>query len=298
MTILYGTESGNSETLADKTVKAAKKKGFKAVMKNLADISVKDILKFEHIGLIVSTWGDGDPPEAVEAFHKEFMASSADLKGVKFSVCALGDTSYDRFCQTGKEFDEQFAKLGAERVADRVDCDVDFDDAYGQWQDAFFGALGTADAPAAAPVMDLAGFGAPAVEYGRKNPFPAEVIENLVLNGEGSAKETIHLELDLEGSGLDYEAGDALGVLPVNPPEIVDEILRGLPFKPNEEVPLPKSDQEVTLREALLYHYDIRSLSKHNQLPPNMLFKDAIRKLRLGEGKHLQQIYTPSLSIH
>ncbi|MFC4994032.1 assimilatory sulfite reductase (NADPH) flavoprotein subunit [Rubritalea tangerina] len=261
LTILYGTESGNSESLADKTVKEAKKKGFKAVMKNLADISVKDIAKFEHIGLIVSTWGDGEPPEAIESFHKEFMTAGVNLKGVKFSVCALGDTSYDKFCQTGKDFDVQLEKLGAERVAERVDCDVDFDEAYATWKDALFAALGSAET-GAAPQIDLAAFGAaPAVEYGRKNPFPAEVIENLVLNGEGSAKETIHLELDLEGSGLDYEAGDALAVVPVNAADVVEAFLAASGLTGSEQVEL-KGEDKCDLKEALTYKLDITGLSR------------------------------------
>ncbi|MGJ8671673.1 assimilatory sulfite reductase (NADPH) flavoprotein subunit [Rubritalea sp.] len=260
LTILYGTESGNSEALADKTVKEAKKKGIKATMKNLADISVKDIAKFEHIGLIISTWGDGEPPEAVDAFYKAFMTEAVDLKGVKFSVCALGDTSYDKFCQTGKEFDTRLEALGAERVADRVDCDVDFDDSYALWRDALLGALGTAEA-VAAPVGDVAAFGAPAVEYGRKNPFPAEVTENLILNGEGSAKETIHLELDLEGSGLDYEAGDALAVVPVNSDEVVEAFLAAAGLNGSEQVEI-KGEDKCDLKAALTYKLDITGLSR------------------------------------
>ncbi|WP_018969221.1 assimilatory sulfite reductase (NADPH) flavoprotein subunit [Rubritalea marina] len=261
LTVLYGTESGNAESLADKTVKEAKKKGFKAVMKNMADLSVADLKKFENVAVIVSTWGDGEPPEAAEAFHKEFLEASIDLKGVKFSVCALGDTSYDKFCQTGKEFDSQLEKLGAERVADRVDCDVDFDDSYAAWKDALFGAF---DAPAAAaPVaFDASAFAAaPAVEYGRKNPFPSEVLENLVLNGEGSAKETIHLELDLDGSGLEYEAGDALAVVPVNADDVVDAFLKASGLSGTEQVEL-KGEEKGDLKEALKYKLDITGLSR------------------------------------
>ena len=260
LTVLYGTESGNAESLADKTVKEAKKKGFKAVMKNLADLSVADLKKFENVALIVSTWGDGEPPEAAEAFHKEFLAASIDLKGVKFSVCALGDTSYDKFCQTGKEFDTQLEKLGAERVADRVDCDVDFDDSYAAWKDALFGAFDTASA--AAPAFDASAFAAaPAVEYGRKNPFPSEVVENLILNGEGSVKETIHLELDLEGSGLEYEAGDALAVVPVNADDVVDAFLKASGLSGTEQVEL-KGEDKGELKEALKYKLDITGLSR------------------------------------
>lgn len=258
LTVLYGTESGNSESLADKTVKEAKKKGFKATMKNVADISPKDLAKFENLAVIISTWGDGEPPEAAEAFYKEFLAASVDLKGVKFSVCALGDTSYDKFCQTGKEFDIQLEKLGAERVADRVDCDVDFDDAYATWKDAFFTALGTAEA--AAPAFEFAA-AAPAVEYSRKNPFPAEVIDNQLINGEGSAKETIHLELDLEGSGLDYEAGDALAVVPVNADDVVESFLAASGLSGTEQVEI-KGEDKCKLKEALTYKLDITGLSR------------------------------------
>jgi sulfite reductase (NADPH) flavoprotein alpha-component len=259
LTVLYGTESGNCESLADKTAKEAKKKGFKVAMKNLADISVKDILKFEHVALIVSTWGDGEPPEGAVAFHTEFMTADIDLKGLKFSVLALGDTSYDKFCQTGKDFDTRLAALGAERIADRVDCDVDFDDAYGTWKESLFAALGTT-ASAAAAAIDLEGF-APTVEYGRKNPFPAEVLDNQLINGEGSAKETIHLELDLEGSGLDYEAGDALAVVPVNSDDVVAGILSASGLSGTEQVEV-KGEDKCDLKEALTFKLDITGLSR------------------------------------
>lgn len=258
LTILYGTESGNCESLADKTAKEAKKKGLKVVSKNLADISVKDISKFEHIALIISTWGDGEPPEAAVAFHEEFMTAELDLKGVKFSVLALGDTSYDKFCQTGIDFDTRLAALGAERVADRMDCDVDFDVDFETWKGGLFEAFGTTDD--AAPAFDIPSL-APAVEYGRKNPFPAEVLENQLINGEGSAKETIHLELDLEGSGLDYEAGDALAVIPVNSDDVVAVFLAASGLSGTEQVEV-KGEEISDLKHALTYKLDITGLSR------------------------------------
>ena len=123
LTVLYGTESGNSEQLADRAVKAAKKKGFKAVMKNMADISPKDLAKEENLLVIVSTWGDGEAPETAIGFHRAFMQEEVKLDGVKFSVCGLGDTSYEKFCEVGKQFDARLEVLGARRVAERVDCD-------------------------------------------------------------------------------------------------------------------------------------------------------------------------------
>lgn len=267
VTIFYGTESGNCEALAEKAVKAAKKKGLKATMKNLSESSPADFVKAQNIGIIISTWGDGEPPEAAESFYETFMKEKTDLKGVKFSVCSLGDTSYDKFCQTGKDFDKRLEDLGAERIADRVDCDVDFDDSYDEWEASFLGAL-VASAPASAssgaaiPAFTGAAFtGGIGIEYGRKNPYPAEVLENVLLNGEGTAKETVHVELSLEGSGLQYEAGDALAVLPINCPGVVEDLLKSAALTGDEKVEV-KGLGELNLKDALSKQLDITALSR------------------------------------
>ncbi|MFD2257489.1 assimilatory sulfite reductase (NADPH) flavoprotein subunit [Luteolibacter algae] len=260
LTVLYGTESGNSEELADRAVKEAKKKGFKAVMKNMADISPADLAKVENLLVIVSTWGDGEAPETAVSFHKSFMSEGFDLTGVKFSVCALGDTSYEKFCEIGKQFDARLEQLGASRVAPRVDCDVDYEDSYNEW----FGAAMTALAPAAPASVSTAApatFAPATTEYGKKNPFPAEVIDNVLLNGEGSSKETIHAEFSLEGSGLVYEPGDALAVLPTNCARMVEEILDAAKLKGTEEVEV-KGLGKRQLAVALADDYDITALSK------------------------------------
>jgi sulfite reductase (NADPH) flavoprotein alpha-component len=260
LTVLYGTESGNSEELADRTVKEAKKKGFKAVMKNMSDISPADLAKEENLLVIVSTWGDGEAPETAVGFHKAFMADDVKLDGVKFSVCGLGDTSYEKFCEIGKQFDARLEELGATRIAPRVDCDVDYEDCYVEW----FAAAMKAIAPAApAPVVAVhAGSGAPAtVEFGKKNPFLSEVYDNVLLNGEGSAKETIHVELSLAGSGLHYEPGDALAVLPTNCPSMVKQILNAAKLKGTEEVEVKGLGKKL-LADALREDFDITALSK------------------------------------
>ncbi|MBK1834370.1 diflavin oxidoreductase [Roseibacillus ishigakijimensis] len=260
LTVLYGTESGNSESLADQTVKAAKKKGFKAVMKNMADCQPADLAKETNLLVIVSTWGEGDPPEAAEEFYKALMEGESDLSQVKFSVCALGDTSYERFCETGKQVDARLEKLGAQRVAPRVDCDVDYDEPYNQWVTAAFEAL----APAAAPAAFVPAGGpvaAPAVEYGKKNPFPSELLDKALLNGEGSAKETWHYELSLEGSGLHYQPGDALAVLAKNAPDMVEGILSAAQLSGNEEIVLKGGEKKV-LADALREDLEITTLSK------------------------------------
>ena len=257
LTVLYGTESGNSEQLADRAVKAAKKKGFKAVMKNMADISPKDLAKEENLLVIVSTWGDGEAPETAIGFHRAFMQEEVKLDGVKFSVCGLGDTSYEKFCEVGKQFDARLEVLGARRVAERVDCDVDYEDAYGGW----LGAALMAFVPSVA-VAQVAVYEAVVTEeFGKKNPFGAEVGANLLLNGEGSAKETVHVELSLAGSGLSYEPGDSLAVQATNCPAMVGDVLAAAKLIGTEEVEVKGGGRKL-LADALREDFDITALSK------------------------------------
>ncbi|MES2475384.1 MAG: assimilatory sulfite reductase (NADPH) flavoprotein subunit [Verrucomicrobiota bacterium] len=258
--VLYGTESGNSESLADRTVKEAKKRGFQAAMKNMSDIAPADLAKASNLLVIVSTWGDGDAPETAVSFHKEFMSSELALSGVKFSVCALGDTSYEKFCQIGKEFDARLETLGATRVFARQDCDVDYEDGYAAWLNSSLSALAPASA-VAAPTSFVAPSAFPAVEYGKKNPFPAETLENLILNGEGSSKETIHVEFSLAGSGLSYEPGDALAVVPVNAPDVVKAMLQAAKLTGTEEIEVKNVGRKL-LADALREDFDITALSR------------------------------------
>lgn len=260
LTVLYGTESGNTEELADRTVKEAKKRGFKASMVNMADISAADLTRHPNLLVIVSTWGDGEPPETATTFYNEFMSADLTLTEMKFSVCALGDTSYEKFCQTGKDIDQRLETLGATRVAPRQDCDVDYEEAYAAWLDAALGAILPAAAPAATtPAPTPAGA---AAEYGKKNPFPAALTERVILNGEGSDKETLHIELSLEGSGLAYEPGDALAIHPVNAPDVIKHVLQATGLTGNEEVEVKNVGTKL-LADALREDYDITALSRN-----------------------------------
>jgi sulfite reductase (NADPH) flavoprotein alpha-component len=192
-------------------------------MKNMSEIAAADVAKSSNLLVIVSTWGDGEPPETATSFYKEFMAAETKLAGLQFSICALGDTSYEKFCQTGKDLDAKFEALGATRISARVDCDVDYEEAYATWLDTALTAL----APTAVAAVSYAPAASEvAVEYGKKNPFPADTLDTVVLNGEGSHKETVHLEFSLASSGLSYEPGDALAVVPVNAPDTIKAILQ------------------------------------------------------------------------
>lgn len=257
--VVYGTESGNAEQLADRTVKEAKKRGFKSAMSNMADISPADLAKHDNLLVIVSTWGDGEPPETAIPFYNELMTADLALKHLKFSVCALGDTSYEKFCQTGKDIDARLEALGATRIASRVDCDVDYEDAYTAWFEDAVTSIQPAAPVATAPVAFTTA--ATVVEHGKKNPFPAEVTDLVLLNGEGSAKETHHVEFSLENSGLAYEPGDALAVLPVNAPDIVKSILQATGLTGNEEIDVKGAGTKL-LADALREDFDITSVSR------------------------------------
>jgi sulfite reductase (NADPH) flavoprotein alpha-component len=258
LTVLYGTESGNCESLADRTVKEAKKRGFQAVMKNMSEISPADLVKAANLLVIVSTWGDGEPPETAISFYKEFMTADLALSGVRYSVCALGDTSYEKFCQTGKDLDARFEALGAVRVSNRQDCDVDYEESYTGWLESSLAALAPASA---APVSFVAPVAVPTVEYGKKNPFPAETLDTVLLNGEGSAKETLHLEFSLAASGLSYEPGDALAVIPVNAPDVVKAIIQAAKLTGNEAIEVKNVGRKL-LADALREDFDITALSR------------------------------------
>ncbi|MFU8848710.1 MAG: assimilatory sulfite reductase (NADPH) flavoprotein subunit [Opitutales bacterium] len=264
LTVLYGTESGNSESLADQTAKAADGFGFKAKAVNMADLKVAKLKEIENLLVIVSTWGEGDAPETAADFYEDFMSDKAPkLENTRFSVLGLGDTSYEHFCKMGKDFDSRLEALGAQRVFDRKDCDVDFDDDFASWHQGALKALEALAAPATpAATTTTAAPLAPAgiVKYSRKNPFPAPLKERVLLNGQGSAKETIHLEFDLEGSGLNYEAGDALAVIPQNATDLVEDLLQAA--KLDGETGVTLKDGDFSLREALTSQLDITALTK------------------------------------
>lgn len=257
--ILFGSQTGNSEALSKKLAKAMAKGNFAPEVVDFADFENESITAEKNILIITSTYGDGEPPDNAADFHEWILSDAApQLENLNYSVLALGDTEYPDFCKCGIEFDERLAELGANRIYPRVDCDVDYDDPYNEWKKGVLDALGASAAPVASVTDDEEEEDG----YSKTNPFPSTILQNYNLNADGSQRETHHIEFSLEGSGLEYEAGDALSVQPVNPESVVDEIIAALPFNTNDEVPIPSGKAEVSLKEALMYHYDIRSLSK------------------------------------
>jgi sulfite reductase (NADPH) flavoprotein alpha-component len=223
LTILYATESGNSEKLAGDVAKSARKLGFKPSLVDMADLDLGSLASVKKLIVIAATWGEGEPPARAIRAYKELMSDAAPrLDGVEFGVLALGDTAYVEFCAIGKALDERFEALGARRVADRVDCDLDFAEPAAKW---IAGTLKTL-APDVAPDTKVI-----AVDFGAK-PAPsldiveAEVTEHINLNSSRSAKETIHLELSFDGAAPAYKPGDSLDVYAENDSAYVDALLK------------------------------------------------------------------------
>ena len=265
--VLYGSQSGTAEGLAKKFAKQAETKGFAPRVMELNAAAKLDLTQEPRAVIITSTWGDGDPPDNAADFWSHLSADSAPkLANLSYSVLALGDKNYAEFCGAGKKFDERLEQLGAKRIHPRVDCDLDYEAPARSWMDGVWPALLTTaqgsesvnspnESPSNTDSLNTDLLITPP-RYGRTNPFPARLITNRKLNAPGSAKDTRHFEISLEGSGLNYEAGDALGVMPQNCPALVDEIIRALGCDGEEAVTEP-SGKETSLRSALLHCYQI-----------------------------------------
>ncbi|BET65139.1 hypothetical protein ASA1KI_00570 [Opitutales bacterium ASA1] len=259
LTILWGSQTGACESLAKRAAKEAGKRGFAATPVDMATFDVARLAAEKHVLVITSTYGDGEPPDNARALHSALGSDSVpSLAGVRFSVCALGDSNYTLFCRAGRDFDSLLEKHGAIRVAPRADCDVDHDAVFAAWLAAALDALsGTStSSPAALPSAPAPTSASPS-GHTRANPFPAPLLAVRRLNDPASAKEVNHVEFSLEGSGLAYEAGDALGVYPHNCPALVAEILAAVGCDGEEAVPSPVGGSDIPLRRALTEFYDL-----------------------------------------
>ncbi|MEM9366509.1 MAG: sulfite reductase subunit alpha [Planctomycetota bacterium] len=249
VTIAWGSQTGSAETLAKKFAKVATKAGVDPTVVDLAQFDHGSISELEHLVLVTSTYGAGDPPDNAQAFYDFITSDEApQLNELNYAVLALGDSAYPDFCQAGIDFDNRFKQLGATPILERVELDVDYDDDYAKWSSDLLEVFGST---AVASDDDQE------VEQGvtKKNPYTAEIIKQYNLNDPSSVRETTHVEISLKDSGVAYSAGDALGVFPVNDPDLVDDLLQVLGFAPDAEV------AGKALRDALLEDYEIRNLT-------------------------------------
>ncbi|HIW33596.1 MAG TPA: assimilatory sulfite reductase (NADPH) flavoprotein subunit [Candidatus Paenibacillus intestinavium] len=264
-TIIFGSQTGNSQRLAGRLSEKLKAIGFDITLSAMNKFKPNDLKKAVNLFVLVSTHGEGDPPDNAISFY-DFLNSkrAPKLDSLKYSVLALGDTSYEFFCKTGQDFDEKLQQLGAERLTDRVDCDVDFEEAASGWIDAVVNNIQATTAVVATTenANSITPSNSEQSEYTRNRPFQAELLESINLNGRGSDRETRHLEISLEGSGISYEPGDAVGIVPHNNPQLVQELIAA--FSWTNSAPITnKEGITSTIEEALTTQYEITVLSKN-----------------------------------
>ncbi|KAB8137542.1 assimilatory sulfite reductase (NADPH) flavoprotein subunit [Gracilibacillus oryzae] len=291
ITILYGSETGNSQALAEGLTEKLKAKDFNVTVSSMDEFKPKKIKEVEDLFIITATHGEGDPPDNAIQFHEFLLGRKAPkLDNVQFSVLSLGDESYEHFCQTGKDFDNRLEELGATRIYPRVDCDVDYDELAEEWitgvltkldekQESQQPADVTAPTPAEQPI------------YSKSNPFSAEVLDNISLSGKGSNKETRHIELSLDGSNFSYEPGDCLAIYPKNDPGLVKQVIEKLDWSPEQTVPINKQGEIRSIQEALTSIFEITRLTKGLlDKAANFFNNDELAKLLSDSDKVKQYI--------
>ena len=257
LTILYGSQTGNAKGVASKLKEQAESRGLTVKLVNMADYKPTALKKEKFITVVVSTYGEGEPPEDAESLHEFLTTKKAPkLDGVKVAVIGLGDSSYEFFCQTAKDFEERFNKLGAETIFQRADLDVDYDDEAAKWidgaLDAFEPDLKAQQQASGGQVVAMPfGAAAPAAsQYTKQNPFAAELSVVQKITGRDSTKDVRHVEISLEGSDITYTPGDSLGVYFLNDEALVDEVLTLTQVDASSTVKL--GDEELTIRDALI----------------------------------------------
>ncbi|MDM2878824.1 NADPH-dependent assimilatory sulfite reductase flavoprotein subunit [Citrobacter portucalensis] len=258
ITLISASQTGNArrvaEALRDDLI-AAK---LNVTLINAGDYKFKQIANEKLLIVVASTQGEGEPAEEAVALHKFLFSKKAPkLDNTAFAVFGLGDTSYEFFCQAGKDFDAKLTELGGERLLDRVDADVEYQTAAAQWRARLVDVL-KARAPAA-PSVQVAASGAVnevhTSPYTKEAPLTASLAVNQKITGRDSEKDVRHIEIDLGDSGLRYQPGDALGVWYQNDPALVKELVELLWLKGDE--PVTVEGKTLSLAEALQWHFEL-----------------------------------------
>jgi sulfite reductase (NADPH) flavoprotein alpha-component len=252
LSILFGSQTGNAEALAKRAANEARKLGFAPAVHDLATYAADQLTSARRVLVITSTYGDGDPPDNAKPFWERIRNGTAPtIAELQYAVLALGDSSYPKFCAFGKAVDERLEAMGGKRAHARLDCDVDFDTPFANWivtaLQALAGESPITNHQSPAPALATQ----PPAKFDRSNPFPAPLIANRKLNAPGSFKDTRHLAFSLEGSGLEYNVGDALAVRPCNCPDLVGELIAALGCSGSDAL------NGVSVHHALLHDYEI-----------------------------------------
>lgn len=255
--VVFGSQTGNAEVIAMDTADALAVDGFVTKLLATDEVAAADLAGMEHLVLVSSTYDDGDMPDNAQDLWDELAEQEPDLANLRFAVLALGDSSYDDFCAAGRHFDEKLGELGGQRVLTRVDCDLDYEKPSREWITAVlgaFGALPDAAGPVTTATADITVSDTAEARWTRQHPWRATVAANRRLSGDGSDKAVHHLEIDLADSGIDYLPGDSLGLVPVNPPALVEAMLEALRVPGGAAAP----GRDASWTDVLTHHVELR----------------------------------------
>jgi sulfite reductase (NADPH) flavoprotein alpha-component len=286
--VLYASQSGTAEGLARKLAKELKSQGHVPAVSTLVGYSPAALAAEKYAVLIASTYGEGEAPDGVQPFFEELcLEPFPRFEMLSYAVLALGDKHYEHFCKFGIDLDTKLAALGANRICNRVECDVDVDEPFAQWKVSLltrFQEITSTRKPVEASSITTipASKPAPAISFARDNPVFAPVVDKKQLTHKDSGKATLHLAFSIDKTGMTYEAGDACGVIPKNDPNLVAEILQSAGFNGNEQVPCGKNGA-TTLHDAFTHHLQITRLNR----------KTVSEYARLGQCARLLEMLAP-----
>ncbi|MEM0911525.1 MAG: assimilatory sulfite reductase (NADPH) flavoprotein subunit [Pseudomonadota bacterium] len=258
VTVLYGSQTGNAKHLAENYAKTLKDEGVPSNVVSMLDYKPRKIKDESTIVVFVSTHGEGDAPDDAVELH-EFLGSkkAPKLPNLKYAVVALGDSSYEFFCQTGKDFDERFKKLGGQSLVERLDCDVDYETPVAEWTKKLTEILKSSTSATSASMTQalVADKSEAAVAYTKQSPYSATLSEVIKITGRDSIKDIRHIEISLEESGISYQPGDALGLWFSNDSVVVNKIIDATKNTPDDEVEI--AGEKFTLSDALTHKLEL-----------------------------------------
>ena len=260
LTILYGSQTGHSRSVAEELAKAAQEAGLAVELISMGKFKEKNLKKLKYLIITISTQGEGEPPDdAVELWEFLNSTKAPRLNDLQFAVLSLGDSSYEFYCKTGHDFDTRLEELGGKRLLDRIDLDVDFDDGAEAWipkaVDTFKGIIPENTGPCVAPDS---GVPTSTAHYSRKKPLKTRLLACQKITGRNSEKDIRHIEIDLEDTGLTYLPGDSLGVWFKNDEELVSDLLELLKIDPQATVHV--NDEPRSVHDALIETYELTQL--------------------------------------
>ncbi len=270
--VLYASQTGNAQSVAEKLFAKlqqtlASREQFEIDVANVNDFKVKNLAKKQVVIIVTSTHGEGEPPDdAIEFLELLSSKRAPKLSSTKHAVLGLGDSSYEFFCQTGKDFETQLSRIGSTPLVERVDCDLDYEIQVEQWIEQIFDALNQGFAghghstSSAGLSIKPSSAQTESSQYSKNNPFSATILSSQRITADDADKNVQHIELSIEGSGLSYQPGDGVGVWADNDKKVVDEILKSCQIKKDSQASF--KGQELSIKTLLTSRLEITLISK------------------------------------